>query len=124
MKQRGFSPLLDRIDLYVQMGEIAPDDKLSVSSREMFETVKKVFILQKERGQTEFNGKLSDREIQKYCTTDDESQKLLESAVPRFDLSQRAINKTLKVARTIADIEESEDIRKSHMLEALQYRFR
>ena len=123
-KKRLSSPLLDRIDLYVQMGEIAPNDKPSVSSREMFETVKKVFVLQKERGQTEFNGKLSDREIQKYCTTDDESQKLLESAIPRFDLSQRAINKTLKVARTIADIEKSEDIQKSHMLEALQYRFR
>ena len=123
-KKRLSSPLLDRIDLYVQMGEIASDDKPSVSSKEMFETVKKVFILQKERGQTEFNGKLSDREIQQYCTTDAESQKLLENAVPRFDLSQRAINKTLKVARTIADIEESEKIRKSHMLEALQYRFR
>ena len=121
-KKRLSSPLLDRIDLYIQMGEVSPQDAPSVSSAEMFAVVKRVFVRQKERGQSELNGKLSDREIQKYCITDEESRTLLESAVPRFDLSQRAINKALKVARTIADIEESEVIRKSHMLEALQYR--
>ncbi len=123
-KKRLSSPLLDRIDLYVQMSEVLPSDKPTVSSRDMFLLVKKAFISQVKRGQSELNGKLSDREIQKYCLLNDESQELLDNAVTRFELSQRAINKTLKVARTIADIESHESIQKSDLLEALQYRFR
>ncbi len=123
-KKRLSAPLLDRIDLYVQMSEISPQDRPSVSSSEMFETVLRVFRIQKERGQEELNGKLSDREIQRLCILDDESRAILDQAVTRFDLSQRAINKTLKIARTIADIDAGYAIRKPHLIEALQYRFR
>jgi magnesium chelatase family protein len=123
-KKRLSSPLLDRIDLYVQMGEVQPNDKPSISSSEMFEAVKKAFILQLQRGQSELNGKLDDKEIQKYCLLEDKNQEILNSAVSRFELSQRAINKTLKVARTIADLEAHVDIQKSDLLEALQYRFK
>ncbi len=123
-KKRLSSPLMDRIDLYVQMGEVQPNDKPSISSSEMFEKILKAFTLQLERGQSELNGKLDDREIQKYCLLDDKNQEILNSAVSRFELSQRGINKTLKVARTIADLEGHEDIHKSDLLEALQYRFR
>ena len=123
-KKRLSSPLMDRIDLYVQMGEVQPNDKPSISSKEMFEKVLKAFTLQLERGQSELNGKLDDREIQKYCLLDDKNQEILNSAVSRFELSQRGINKILKVARTIADLEGHGDIQKSDILEALQYRFR
>jgi len=123
-KKRLSSPLMDRIDLYVQMGEVQPNDKPSISSKEMFEKVLKAFTLQLERGQSELNGKLDDREIQKYCLLDDKNQEILNSAVSRFELSQRGINKILKVARTIADLEGHVDIQKSDILEALQYRFR
>ncbi len=123
-KKRLSAPLLDRIDLYVQMGEVQPNDKPSMSSSEMFESVKKAFVLQHERGQSELNGKLDDKEIQKYCQLDDKNQEILNSATTRFELSQRGINKTLKVARTIADLEAHEHIQKSDILEALQYRFR
>lgn len=123
-KKRLSAPLLDRIDLYVQMAEISPDDKPSVTSAEMFETVLRVFETQLHRGQHALNGKLDDREIARFCKLDAASQEVLDCAVTRFALSQRAINKTLKVARTIADIAGHETIAKSDLIEALQYRFR
>lgn len=123
-KKRLSSPLLDRIDLYIQMAEINPDDKPNITSSEMFEKVKEVFHIQMQRGQKELNGKLNDEEIMEYCQLDLQSQSILDNAVRRFDLSQRAINKTLKVARTIADISNHEKIQKTDFLESLQYRFR
>ena len=123
-KKRLSSPLLDRIDLYVQMEEINPEDKPDISSKEMFAIVLDVFSRQLQRGQKELNGKLDDREIETYCSLNNESRQLLEQATMRFDLSQRAINKTKKVARTIADINRHETIEKTDLLESLQYRFR
>jgi len=123
-KKRLSAPLLDRIDIYVQMSEIEPENKSSISSKEMSEIVKRVFTIQKERGQSELNGKLSDEEIRRYCILDEKSEEVLHNAIRRFDLSQRAINKTYKIARTIADIDESKTIQKKHLMEALQYRFR
>ncbi len=116
------SPLLDRIDLYVLMDEIGVDDKPTISSKEMYQKVLKAFKMQKSRNQSDLNGKMSDSDIKKYCKLDRESQATLDQAISRFDLSQRAINKTLKVARTIADLDESDNISKSHILEALTYR--
>jgi magnesium chelatase family protein len=123
-KNRLSSPLLDRIDLYVQMDEVTAKDKPTFSSKEMFKKVQTAFLTQVKRGQNELNGKLSDLEIAKYCKLDDQSRNILDQAVERFALSQRAINKTLKVSRTIADLDESQDIKKKHLLEALSYRFK
>jgi len=123
-KNRLSSPLLDRIDLYVQMDEITPLDKSTITSAQMHKKVKEAFSLQKARGQSELNGKMSDKEVIKYCTLDDESKTVLDNAVHRFDLSQRAIQKTLKVARTIADLNASETISKTHLLESLSYRIK
>ena len=123
-KSRLSSPILDRIELYVEMEEIDIDDKPTVSSKEMYEMVKKAFVMQKRRGQQEFNGKLSDSEILKYCKLDEENQNILNNAIIRFELSQRAINNILKVSRTIADLDESEKIEKKHLLEALSYRMK
>ncbi len=123
-KNRLSSPLLDRIDLYVQMDEISPKDKSTITSAQMHEKIKAVFLVQKKRGQSELNGKMSDKDIEKFCILDDESQRILDNAVTRFDLSQRAIKKSLKVARTIADLDESEKISKAHLLESLSYRIK
>ena len=123
-KNRLSSPLLDRIDLYVQMDEISTKDKSTITSSQMHKKVKCAFLLQKKRGQSELNGKISDSEIEKFCILDDESQRILDNAVNRFDLSQRAIKKSLKVARTIADLDESEKILKAHLLESLSYRMK
>ena len=123
-KKRLSSPLLDRIDLYVQMSEVLPSDVSSVSSSDMFEMVKKAFVLQLKRGQSELNGKLGDKDIQQYCLLDDKTQEILNSATIRYELSQRGINKTLKVARTISDLDGSLKIEKNHLLEALSYRIK
>lgn len=123
-KNRLSDPFLDRIDLMVTMGEVFIDDKPDIDSATIHKIVLKTFLAQKRRGQKELNGKLSEEDIKKYCILDDESQNILDRAILQFSLSFRAINKILKVARTIADMEESLDIQKKHILEALSYRKR
>ncbi len=123
-KKRLSSPLTDRIDIYVQMSETKHTDKPSITSLQMFKKVKDVFEIQFRRGQKELNGKLSDTQISKFCALDHSCTQLLNNASDRFGLSQRAINKTLKIARTIADIESHDNIEKQDLLEALQYRFK
>ena len=123
-KNKLSEPLLDRIDLYIQMDEITSEDKPTISSKEMFETVQKAFIKQKERGQEELNGKMSEKEIEKFCVLDDEGKLILQNGISKFALSQRGINKILRVARTIADIQGCKMISKAHLLEAMSYRRR
>ncbi len=123
-KGRLSDPFLDRIDLYVQMQSVRADDKASVSSETMHETVLRVHALQRRRSQNALNGRLTDREIDTICRLDTEADTILSQAVQRFGLSFRSIKKVQKVARTIADIERSETIRKHHLLEALSYRRR
>jgi magnesium chelatase family protein len=123
-KNRLSAPFLDRIDLIVTMSEISIDDKPDIDSATMHKIVLKTFLAQKRRGQKEFNGKLSEEDIRKYCTLDSDCQIILDKAITQFSLSFRAINKLLKVARTIADIGQSENIQKEHLLEGLSFRRR
>lgn len=118
------APLLDRIDLYVAMDEISKDDKSSTTSLELYERVLTAFKAQKLREQNELNAKLSDRDVAKFCTLNSEAKNALDKAISKFSLSQRGINKTLKVARTIADLSEKEAIGKSEILESLSFRVR
>jgi len=123
-KNRLSEPLLDRIDLYVQMSEVGEDDKPSISSKDMFKLVKSAFLAQKRRGQEELNGKMKEKDIERFCVLSPEAVEILKSAIAKFSLTQRGINKILKVSRTIADLENSKDIDKKHILEALSYRKR
>ncbi len=123
-KNKISSPLLDRIDLYVQMSEMTHNDKPTISSAQMLKKVHIAFLAQLKRGQKELNGKMSDLDIKKYCILDNLGKKILNSGIERFNLTQRGIKKTLKVARTIADLEESSIIKKHHVLEALSYRIK
>lgn len=118
------APLLDRIDLYVAMDEISKDDKATITSKEMYEKVLIAFKAQVLRGQSELNAKLSDKEVSKFCILETPAKDALNTAISRFNLSQRGINKTLKVARTIADLEEKNEISKNHIMESLSYRIR
>jgi len=68
------------------------------------------------------NSELSGKYILKYCKINNESEILLKSAFETLGLSARAYNKILKVARTIADLEECENIETKHLAEAIQYR--
>jgi len=123
-KGRLSDPFLDRIDLYVQMQPVRAEDRPSVSSEAMHETVLRVHSLQRSRGQTTLNGRLDDPGIDTYCRLDGETEAIMAQAVQRFALSFRSIKKLQKVARTIADIEGSPAIEKTHLLEALSYRRR
>jgi magnesium chelatase family protein len=115
---------LDRIDLFVVMSEPSENDQAEVSSKQMHEAVRDAFVFQKERGQEEFNGKLSESDIEKFCVLSDEATTVFAQGVKRFDLSYRGQNKVIRVARTIADLEQSERIEKAHIIEALSYRKR
>ncbi|WP_169764025.1 YifB family Mg chelatase-like AAA ATPase [Campylobacter mucosalis] len=123
-KSRLSEPILDRIDLYVQMDEISPNDKPSLSSAQMSQMILEAFKFQKKRGQKELNAKLNDDEVAKFCILDGDAKSALDTAISRFLLSQRAIKKTLKVARSIADLEQRDKISKQHILEALSFRTR
>ena len=116
--------ILDRIDLYVAMEKSNAADKSSASSREFSEQVLAGFVFQKKRGQREFNAKLKDEQLKDFCVADKDATSTLELAVPRYNLSQRAINKTLKVARSCADLEQRELISKADILRALSFRVR
>lgn len=123
-KNRLSDPFLDRIDLYVVMQNVKHSDKPSLSSRQMHEMVIEVHKRVKARGQQSFNAKLSDEEIENFCKLDNDAQDTLNIAIERFVLSFRAIKKIKKVSRTIADLDDSDIIAKSHILEALSYRRR
>jgi len=123
-KNRLSDPFLDRIDLYVQMQNVSPEDKSSVDSKGLHVRVREAYLRQIKRGQNSLNGSLEDSDIEKYCSLKDEVQTILDQAIMRFALSFRSIKKIQKIARTIADIEASDMIEKSHLLEALSYRRR
>ncbi|AXH13013.1 YifB family Mg chelatase-like AAA ATPase [Halarcobacter bivalviorum] len=123
-KNRLSEPFLDRIDLYVIMNETNIEDKPSFNSKSLHEKVIEAFKMQILRGQDELNGKLNDKQVNKFCILDEESRDLLYKATNNFNLSFRSMNKVLKVARTIADLESSLNIKKEHILESLNYRKR
>ncbi|QKF67837.1 magnesium chelatase-related protein [Arcobacter venerupis] len=123
-KNRLSEPFLDRIDLYVVMNDSFSDNKNIVSSKELHSNILKAFIKQKNRGQKELNGKLNEEEIKKYCILDEESKVILEKARINYQLSFRSINKVLKVARTISDLNDNEIIKKNDLLQSLNFRRR
>ena len=123
-KNRLSEPFLDRIDISVQMQASSQDDQVSLSSSQMHQDVFKALLLREERNQSKPNGKLNDKEIQRFCTISTELQGMLHQAGEQFGLSFRAINKVLKISRTIADLSNSLEIRKEHLMEALSYRRR
>ncbi|MBR0026407.1 MAG: YifB family Mg chelatase-like AAA ATPase [Clostridia bacterium] len=123
------APLLDRIDIHIEMTEVAYDDISTKTVGESSESIRKRVNAarkrQRERYEGEgvlFNAQLSTRQVEKYCVLDDECQKLMKKAFTLFKLSARAYHRVLKVARTIADIEGCENILPAHLSEAIQYR--
>lgn len=122
-------PLLDRIDLKIDVDRVSfvdlKSDKLEESSEEVKKRVDKARKIQLERYKDEkiyCNAKMNSRLIKKYCAIDEESEKLIETAFEKFHMSARGYNRILKVARTIADLAGSEKIEISHVAEAIAYR--
>ena len=122
-------PLLDRIDIHIEVPSVKYKDLTGKSTGEpsakIKERVDRARKMQERRfkGQNmRFNARMSDTQIKTYCSIGDDSQKLMEMAIEKLGLSARAYTKVLKVARTIADLDEEEKILSSHVAEAIQYR--
>ena len=122
-------PLLDRIDLHIEVPRLAFDKLATLETGESSKTIQK--RVQKARNQQKerfmkskitCNAEMSSALVKKHCPIDEESQQLMKTAVQQMNLSGRAFYRILKLARTIADLAESEKIKLSHLAEAIQYR--
>jgi magnesium chelatase family protein len=117
-------PLLDRIDLHVEVPAVPYKemraDEQGVSSAEMRARIERARQIQHQRGH--YNAQLPTKLLRKLCRLDDSGERTLEMAMRRLALSARAHDRILKVARTIADLDESEAVSAKHLAEAVQYR--
>lgn len=123
-------PLLDRIDIQVEILPVPfqrlSSNEVSESSASIRERVVRARAIQEQRFANEpevnCNAQMNSRLIKQWCTLDDDTMHILEQAMTRFDMSARAYDRILKVARTIADIDGSDTIKPAHMHEAVSYR--
>ncbi|MEO7938851.1 MAG: ATP-binding protein, partial [Burkholderiaceae bacterium] len=118
-------PLLDRIDLHVEVPALPANQLLDAPPGEDSEAVRERCIRAHERAmlrQGQANCALQGREIDQYAVLDAEAMNLLRAAASRLGWSARSTHRTIKVARTIADLAGSEPTRAAHVAEALQYR--
>ena len=123
-------PLLDRIDIHVEVPAVKYTELSSKRAGEKSEDIRHRVVgaqtVQRER----FNGRkglfcnadMESREIKEFCQIDQAGAELLKMAMQKLGLSARAYDRILKVARTIADLANSESIKPEHLSEAIQYR--
>ncbi len=122
-------PLLDRIDLHVEVTPVSFDDLAfnapTETSAEIRERVIQARIIQLKRyktSQTHCNAQMQRKELIEFCEISAEGKHLLKHAMDRLGLSARAYDRILKVARTIADLNDSENIETVHLSESIQLR--
>ena len=122
-------PLIDRIDLHIEVPRInfekLSNDDLAENSASIRKRVEKARKIQLERFSNKkiiSNSEMNSQQVKEFCKIDEQTLEILKTAVSQFQLSARSYYKMLKLARTIADLEEIEDIKSSHIAEALQYR--
>lgn len=125
--QRLSGPMLDRIDLHIDVPRLTfkelEQSQPGESSEEIRRRVQRAREIQAERfGGAGCNAEITPTQIKKFCRLDKETTDLLRTAFDRLQLSARAHNKIIKVSRTLADLAESENIRVEHVAEAVQYR--
>lgn len=124
-------PLLDRIDIRIGIKALEYEDAIKrltptpLCSANLKKGVQKAMEKQKERFNQEgvFNANMSSNEVDKYCVLTPAAQELIKKAFKKLSLSMRAFHKVLKLARTIADMDDQEIIDVKHISEALMYKF-
>lgn len=128
-RARVSGPLLDRIDIQVEVDGVEYDDLISETLEETSAQVKaradSARKIQRERfldSKTDSNAEMGEEETRRYCKLDKECESVLKQAFESLHLSARARSRILKVARTIADLDLSEEIKPEHLYEAVSYR--
>jgi magnesium chelatase family protein len=123
-------PLLDRIDLHVEVTPVPFSELSSTRTTEPSNTIRERVIKAREIQAKRFEGvegiycnaQMSSKQLKEICVINNIGQNLLKTAMDKLNLSARAYDRILKVSRTIADLAESEEIRPEHLAEAIQYR--
>lgn len=123
-------PLLDRIDIQVDVPRLTPTELLATTEiEEDSATIRKRVIAARKIQATRYkndniltNSELTSELIKKYCQLDSKSQELMKIAIVKYQLSGRRYDRVLKLARTIADLANSENIQQIHLMQALQYK--
>lgn len=123
-------PLLDRIDLHVEVTPVPFSELSKAQSSETSKTIRERVIatrlIQTKRYANHegvyCNAQMRSKDLKEYCQLNEAGSQLLKTAMERLGLSARAYDRILKVARTIADIDASENIETNHIAEAIQYR--
>jgi len=125
-RNRISAPFLDRIDIHIEVPRIdkhALDNNAAKgeTSQQIRKRVYKAFQRQQQRG-PRFNAELTTSELEEFCVLEEKEKLLLDKAMDKLKLSARAYHRILKLARTIADIEDSQNIETPHLTEAISYR--
>jgi magnesium chelatase family protein len=123
-------PLMDRIDLHIEIAPISYDELSSRETAESSESIRQRIVAARERQlerfqmhpQTTCNARMTPRQIKHYIQMEHAAHQLLKNAMPRLKLSARAYDRIVKVAQTIADLEGNNTIRAEHVAEAILYR--
>jgi len=128
-QKRISGPLLDRIDMFIQVPRVEYEKLLAPPNAETSEMVRGRVTQARERERRRFgesamtcNADMGPEEVWKFCPLNDTTRGLMQAAMRQMDLSARAFHRVLKLARTIADLAGSDDIGVPHLAEALQYR--
>jgi magnesium chelatase family protein len=128
-QKRISGPLLDRIDIYIEVPRVEFDKlsdqrqgESSKSIQQRVETAREVQRQRFQKSEISANAEMRPADIRKYCLLDETGNRLIRTAMNQFQLSARAYHRILKLARTIADLDGSKQIAPQHLAEALQYR--
>jgi magnesium chelatase family protein len=128
-RRRVSGPLLDRIDIHIEVPAVHYKELSTEYAGEKSETIRHRVIAARDLQLGRFkgdrvycNGQMKTRHMKKYCRMKPDAQRLIETAMEKLGLSARAYSRILKLSRTIADLELSEDIQSHHISEAIQYR--
>jgi magnesium chelatase family protein len=128
--QRVSGPLLDRIDMHIEVSPVKYTELNASAAAERSQEIRLRILAARKIQQARYaqqpgtyaNAHMSRREVEQHCKLSPDAQSILQNAMKKLGLSARAYERILKVARTIADLEASQDISTAHLSEAIQYR--
>ena len=118
-------PLLDRIDIHIEVPRLSSEELMGKRAGESSATVRWRVVKAREKQLLRMggcNGGMKAKELREHCDMDASTKELLKAAIAQFNLSGRGYDRTLKVSRTIADLEGAANIEMHHVAEAINYR--